>query len=76
MKKKIIIIVILLVANLTVFAPPIPTLKPVNRTLAESGEHSESSPIGTATLLLLGLGAGFTGYKINKNKKEDKQQSK
>lgn len=37
-----------------------------------SMNQSQTGPIGTATLLVLSLGAGAIGYKVHKNRKENK----
>lgn len=39
------------------------------------GDRKSSAPIGTATALLLSLGAGYTGYKIIKKRKEEDKEN-
>lgn len=37
---------------------------------------NQTGPIGTATLLLLGLGGAAVGYKVAKNSKNQKEEDK
>jgi hypothetical protein len=38
----------------------------------DSINRSHNTPVGTATLLMLGMGGAFLGYKVKKSKKENK----
>jgi|GEM_PF-2007170 len=72
MKKIILTIALLCGASATLFAPPVPTT-PNQNYAVHNQSTTTSSPIGTATTLLLTLGAGYTGVKVfSKRKKESK----
>ncbi len=73
MKKIITLVAILFATSLIVRADGIPS--PNND---PSGEHNKpkydndhAGPVGTATALLVTLGAGAVAYKVRKNKKEE-----
>lgn len=74
--KKLLTILILIIPIFLMAQPPIPgqtsggsgttaspnSSKGINRT--------SSSPIGTATLLMMTMGGAFLGYKVKKSKKD------
>ena len=53
--------------------PPVPGENPSSNANAkrDMGMNRASGPVGTATALLLSLGAGTVAYKLRKNKKEN-----
>ena len=68
--KKIFVLAALVLGSFTLtFAqnPPTVPAKPESRT------ESHLTPVGTATWLLLGLGASVAGYKVRKNRKEEQE---
>ena len=79
MKKKIILTSVLLFAgiNLTFADPsgwgsddgPRKPNEPSNDTRLDT--HLDATPVGTATTLLLCLGAGVLGYGLRKNSKKE-----
>ena len=72
MKKLLIILTISAFTSvLPAFAQDVPErpARPDNDARLE--EHLGRTPVGTATTLLLGLGAGVLGYKLRKNSKKE-----
>lgn len=68
--KKAILAIMVCVGFCTVLsaqAPPLPPTNPSGDTL--QGKNIQYPPIAPATLLLLGLGASVTGYRIYRNTK-------
>ena len=63
---------LLLVSTVMLNAQPAPPNPP-------SGDHDQKSesmnrnPVGTATALLLGMGAGVLGYRLRKNTKANNE---
>ena len=74
MKKtivKILAISILMAGSVCVNAqPPKPSKKPSSQA-QQSIHRVEKGPVGTATLLMLGLGGAALGYKLKKNKEQE-----
>lgn len=75
MKKIIAIIVAVIAVSFVAEAQiPKPPTGEINDTKGRNGvvrsEAVNSGPIGTATALLLCLGAGAVAYKVNKNKRK------
>lgn len=75
MKKIIAIIVAVIAVSFVAEAQiPKPPTGGINDTKRRNGvvrsEAVNSGPIGTATALLLSLGAGAVAYKVNKNKRK------
>ena len=77
MKKIIAIIVAVIAVSFVAEAQiPKPPTGEINDTKGRNGvvrvrsEAVNSGPIGTATALLLSLGAGAVAYKVNKNKRK------
>lgn len=75
MKKIIAIIVAVIAVSFVAEAQiPKPPTGKINDTKGRNGvvrsEAVNSGPIGTATALLLSLGAGAVAYKVNKNKRK------
>ena len=75
MKKIIAIIVAVITVSFVAEAQiPKPPTGEINDTKGRNGvvrsEAVNSGPIGTATALLLSLGAGAVAYKVNKNKRK------
>lgn len=69
MKPKFLVITLLLifVSVLSSYSQPKPPAKHANNV---NTTPNQSAPIGTATGLLLGLGAGYTAFKVYQKKKE------
>lgn len=75
MKKIIAIIVAVIAVSFVAEAQiPKPPTGEINDTKGRNrvvrSEAVNSGPIGTATALLLSLGAGAVAYKVNKNKRK------
>ncbi len=72
MKKIVAIIAIVFVAFMVEaqVTPPKPTSGPVTTTDAKTVRNT-NGPIGTATALLLSLGAGAVAYRVRKNRRRD-----
>ena len=67
-KKKLLTLGALLLISATMLnaqMPPAPGDDPENQ--ASQSLNREVEPVGTATALLLGLGAGVLGYRLRKN---------
>ncbi|MBQ4420317.1 MAG: hypothetical protein II878_02080 [Bacteroidales bacterium] len=74
--KKILVILFATFVSVISFAqvtPPTPGENPSSNANAkrDMGMNRASGPVGTATALLLSLGAGTAAYKLRKNKKEN-----
>lgn len=73
--KKILVILFATFVTMICFAqePPVPGENPSSNANAkrDMGMNRASGPVGTATALLLSLGAGTVAYKLRKNKKEN-----
>ena len=77
MKRKILAIMVCLgfCTVLSAQAPPIPdigTVNNANATTVTGSNKQFNPPLAPATLLLLGLGASVTGYRIYRNTKQNK----
>jgi hypothetical protein len=77
MKRKILAIMVCLgfYTVLSAQTPPIPDIGTVNNANARTvkGLNKQlNPPLAPATLLLLGLGASVTGYRIYRNTKQNK----
>ena len=79
MKKQIITITTILFIGMSAFAQP-PKVNDQAQTGTDLDGHttnitnpmnSSSGPVGTATALLVSLGAGAVAYKIRNNKKRE-----
>jgi hypothetical protein len=63
----------MLFATSLVAQPPTPNTNGSAPTSSNSINRSHNTePVGTATLLMLGMGGAFLGYKVKKSKKENK----
>ncbi len=75
MKKVLAILTVIFISMVSfAFAPPKPPSNPTSTTDAKQSfgiNRSEQGPIGTATALLLSMGAGVMAYKIRQNKKKE-----
>lgn len=72
--KKAILAIMICVGFCTVLsaqAPPKPTEDPSGYTLRGENKQYNPAPLAPATLLLLGLGASVTGYRIYRNTKQN-----
>ena len=71
MKRKILAIMICLgfCTVLSAQTPPKPTVNPSGNTVRGINKQYNPVPITPATLLLLGLGASVTGYRIYRKTK-------
>jgi hypothetical protein len=67
--KKITLLLAFVITTNLCFAPPQP---PTPGTSTGNGQSvdAKDTPIATGTLLLLGLGGAFAGYKVVKRRKE------
>lgn len=77
MKRKILAIMVCLgfCTVLSAQTPPVPDIETVNNANARTvtGLNKQlNPPLAPATLLLLGLGASVTGYRIYRNTKQNK----
>lgn len=74
-KKILILVAFVFAANMLDAQPPAPPTKPNNHA-NQSINRANNTPVGTATALLVALGAGYTAYKVRKNTKadDDKQE--
>lgn len=75
--KKILVILFATFVSIISFAqvaPPTPGENPSSNANAkrDMGMNRASGPVGTATALLLSLGAGTVAYKVRKNRGEQK----
>ncbi|MBR1626337.1 MAG: hypothetical protein IJ681_04250 [Bacteroidales bacterium] len=70
-KRLLALGVLLLISFATLKAqtPPSPEQNPNN----QAKQSLNRTPVGTATALLLGLGAGVLGYRLRKNTKESNE---
>jgi hypothetical protein len=73
MKRKILAIMVCLgfCTVLSAQTPPKPTVNPSGNTVRGINKQYNPVPITPATLLLLGLGASVTGYRIYRNTKQN-----
>ncbi len=72
MKKIIALIAIVVSTGTFVMAqPPKPAAGNVTTTDQKTVENTNQGPVGTATALLVTLGAGAVAYKVRKNKKQE-----
>ncbi|MBQ4420804.1 MAG: hypothetical protein II878_04595 [Bacteroidales bacterium] len=75
MKKRIItIIAIIFAAGVMAEAqqtPPTVNQGPVSTTHNKQVQGTNQGPVGTATALLVTLGAGAVAYKVRKNKRQE-----
>ncbi|MBQ7984734.1 MAG: hypothetical protein IJ250_03755 [Bacteroidales bacterium] len=71
MKKTIIISAVMIFSTLTLTAQPPKPNKDATGPGYIHNTHAEKGPVGTATLLLLGLGSAMLGYKLHKTHKEE-----
>ena len=72
MKKIIALIVIVVTTGLVVKAqPPKPAAGNVTTTDKKTVNDTNQGPVGTATALLVTLGAGAVAYKVRKNKRQE-----
>ena len=75
--KKIIITILLVVFAISFVAeaqvpkPPTGTKQTTDGKTATVQSDAVQGPVGTATALLVTLGAGAVAYKVRKNKKEE-----
>lgn len=73
MKRKILAIMVCLgfCTVLSAQTIPQPPQKPSGNTLRSTTHKTYNPPLAPATLLLLGLGASVTGYRIYRNTKQN-----
>lgn len=72
MKKIIALIAIVVSTGTFVMAqPPKPNTGNVTTTDQKTVENTNQGPVGTATALLVTLGAGAVAYKVRKNKRQE-----
>ncbi|MBQ4420624.1 MAG: hypothetical protein II878_03655 [Bacteroidales bacterium] len=73
MKKIITLVAILFATSLIVRADgtPTPNQNPSGDYDKPTYDNDHAGPVGTATALLVTLGAGAVAYKVRKNKKEE-----
>ncbi|MBQ6753819.1 MAG: hypothetical protein IJR03_01285 [Bacteroidales bacterium] len=76
MKKRIITILLVVfaiafVAEAQLPKPPTGTKQTTDNKTATVRDSAVQGPVGTATALLVTLGAGAVAYKVRKNKKEE-----
>ena len=73
MKKIITLVAILFATSLIVRADgiPSPNQNPSGDHDTPHYDNDHAGPVGTATALLVTLGAGAVAYKVRKNKKEE-----
>jgi hypothetical protein len=62
----------MLFATSLIAQPPTPNTGGSGPTSSNSINRPHNTPVGTATLLMLGMGGAFLGYKVKKSKKENK----
>lgn len=69
--KKAILAIMICVGACTIMKAqvPLPPTNPSGDTL--QGQNKQYPPLAPATLLLLGLGASVTGYRIYRNTKQN-----
>lgn len=72
-KKLLVLMIMFFISVTSVFSqPPMPNGYDEDPDFEEDNVKSnQTSPIGTATLLMLGLGGAVLGYKIKKNSKNN-----
>ena len=73
MKKLLTTLILIIIPIFLIAQPPIPGQTSGGTTASPNSSKSinrTSSPIGTATLLMMTMGGAFLGYKVKKSKKD------
>lgn len=69
--KSLVTAFVLLTANVMMAQPPDPPTAKGKAPQQRTESINSNDPVGTATLLMLGLGGAFLGYKLKNNKNEE-----
>ncbi len=74
-RRILILVALVLMVNNVSAQPPKPPTGPTSDARNQTSINRTSTPIGTATGLLIVLGTGFAVYKLRKNTKEDEDKN-